>query len=65
MGEELPQPIPSGECAGGEHFAPLKDGLPHARIWLCGAVVSQLCLLTSMLLSEVTTSAFITQLYEQ
>ena len=57
----------SREWAGGEleHLAPLMDGLPYARIWLRGAVASQLCLLTSVLLSGVTTRAFITQLYEQ
>lgn len=57
----------SREWAGGEleHLTPLMDGLPCARIWLRGAVASQLCLLTSMLLSGVTTHAFITQLYEQ
>lgn len=39
--------------------------LPCARIWLRGASASQLRLLTSVLLSRVTTRAFITQLYEQ
>lgn len=57
----------SQEWAGNkvEHLAPLMDGLCCARIWLHGAVAFQLCLLTSVLLSRVTTRAFITQLYEQ